>query len=540
MADETELPDFGDIQAVRKWFEGQPKETAVVMAVRAALRAAPLLEQSFGGKRTTEETGADIILPLMRGMALPWAAAKIPARGKEFRAAATTTSLASGAANAATAAIATIAAYSATAAYFTAATGTAVDATAASATAAYAADANAAIAIATKATAYAGAVTYSTAREAEYSLRGTSAADVAGLPLWPDSPPWEVMEDWARLKTELMRLGQGWEVWTDWYEARLYGVPINEELETARVLIAEEIWEQGPEVVNAEIQRLIDLHEPKQRIPPPPSPEQLAEMASPQAVASADGRVDAVQNVKFDEPTPSEDLSSLPQRQIRICELLLSDLPGNAPVYFSTSLGIYRDELVAHGVRPTLGILVDQAEILLSAADASDLEGDWLPSGLNVAIGIFRNNHELLRKHFPLDVEREQSYAATQLDEEAASGDALRDPFAEAAEAVQQAHIAGLVTDAFLSAIRTRSESANILSTEPPKPPDLRADPNDRQLDGGQHPSGKKRIILGTIGLLVGAVHLLGSSASISAHPHAQTLLDALSRVIEQLKAFIH
>lgn len=59
------------------------------------------------------------------------------------------------------------------------------------------------------------------------------------------------------------RAGQHWEVWTDWYDARLAGDaarPPIEALEVARLKIADEIWRQGPAAVNAEIQRLIDGH----------------------------------------------------------------------------------------------------------------------------------------------------------------------------------------------------------------------------------------------------------------------------------------
>jgi hypothetical protein len=77
------------------------------------------------------------------------------------------------------------------------------------------------------------------------------------------------------LKSALLAADEGWEVWTDWYEARLAGDaahPPNEALEVARVTIPDEIWRQGPAAVNAEIKRLIDLHTPKS-VPPTPATE---------------------------------------------------------------------------------------------------------------------------------------------------------------------------------------------------------------------------------------------------------------------------
>jgi hypothetical protein len=67
------------------------------------------------------------------------------------------------------------------------------------------------------------------------------------------------------LKAAVLAANQSWEVWTDWYEARLAGDaadPPNEALEVARATIPDEIWKQGPAVVNAEIKRLIDKFVP--------------------------------------------------------------------------------------------------------------------------------------------------------------------------------------------------------------------------------------------------------------------------------------
>ena len=78
-------------------------------------------------------------------------------------------------------------------------------------------------------------------------------------------PDW-VVAAWPELKLALLSANEGWEVWTDWYGARLAGDarnPPNDELEIARATIPDEIWRQGPAAVNAEIKRLFDLHTPK-------------------------------------------------------------------------------------------------------------------------------------------------------------------------------------------------------------------------------------------------------------------------------------
>ena len=56
---------------------------------------------------------------------------------------------------------------------------------------------------------------------------------------------------------ELLRSNSDWEVWTTGgLEDRINGGPVNSALEIALVKIAEEIWQQGPRAVNAEIDRL--------------------------------------------------------------------------------------------------------------------------------------------------------------------------------------------------------------------------------------------------------------------------------------------
>jgi hypothetical protein len=50
------------------------------------------------------------------------------------------------------------------------------------------------------------------------------------------------------------------EVWTTWYEARLIGGAEINTIDIECVMIADEIWQQGPRAVNAEIARLIGEH----------------------------------------------------------------------------------------------------------------------------------------------------------------------------------------------------------------------------------------------------------------------------------------
>ncbi len=89
-------------------------------------------------------------------------------------------------------------------------------------------------------------------------------------PLWLEDAPRWASEAWRDLKAYLAQFPEEhWEVWTDWYEARLEGRPIDWDLQRKRVMIPyeEKLWDQGPTVVNARIQQIIAEHSS------PPEPE---------------------------------------------------------------------------------------------------------------------------------------------------------------------------------------------------------------------------------------------------------------------------
>jgi hypothetical protein len=61
--------------------------------------------------------------------------------------------------------------------------------------------------------------------------------------LWSHGTPHWAADHWQILRAALLDAGEDWDVWTDWYEARLAGDaahPPNEELEIARATIPDE------------------------------------------------------------------------------------------------------------------------------------------------------------------------------------------------------------------------------------------------------------------------------------------------------------
>ncbi|MCW1843583.1 hypothetical protein [Prosthecomicrobium hirschii] len=251
------MVEFKNREAVEAWLANRPQGVAVVLAARAALRVLPALALSTNTNRNIRD---DAFL-ILRASVVSWLAAKFSTYDTELlRAAAYAASNAAMAAADDAATAATVSNASKDAAAFAAA--------------AFAADtfaAGASVAPTSAATAYTAASIFGTAQEvAAFAADGTaidggaSPAALAGLPLWPqDTPKW-VTKAWADLKRRLLDAGDDWDVWTDWYEARLAGKrPWRRSLEIARATLPDELWEQGPKAVNAEIKRLITAEKAK-------------------------------------------------------------------------------------------------------------------------------------------------------------------------------------------------------------------------------------------------------------------------------------
>ena len=295
------MVDFSNYQEVNDWLElieppERRREAAVTLAARVALRIAPLVGAELGRKESRDaQTAAlsELVLPCLRATALPWVAARYPAHANDLRAVAEAASTNSAAVDAAAAAAtrraidaaaAATARAAAEAAFSTAAItaapgdiddpGTArvaaIAALQAAATAAVFATADAAVlatrvdavgvatiattvvrgaAVVVKAAALSGAIgraasddsVAAVADDAALIISGRSGTELAGLPLWQKGQPVWAREVWQSLKPALLAAAEGWDVWIEWYEARLAGVdrdPPNEALEVARAMIS--------------------------------------------------------------------------------------------------------------------------------------------------------------------------------------------------------------------------------------------------------------------------------------------------------------
>jgi hypothetical protein len=68
------------------------------------------------------------------------------------------------------------------------------------------------------------------------------------------------------MKAMLHAAKQDWQVWTIWYDDRLDGRVRDKTRELAYVRIQEALWDQGPAVVNAEIERRIEMSSDEDRL----------------------------------------------------------------------------------------------------------------------------------------------------------------------------------------------------------------------------------------------------------------------------------
>ena len=83
------MVDFAKQNDVKRWLNGKPREVAVIIAARAALRVVPLLVDSLGGRAgERSQRRKDLVLQVFRAVAAAWVAGQYPTRGVDPRPAA--------------------------------------------------------------------------------------------------------------------------------------------------------------------------------------------------------------------------------------------------------------------------------------------------------------------------------------------------------------------------------------------------------------------------------------------------------------------
>ncbi len=246
---------------VLNWLNSQPREVNIVIASRTAMRVFPIIGRVFHRReKEPSELRTTVVLPIFRVIAISWIAAKYPTHNMALRKNATAASDATDAAVTAAASDAAIfAADAATTAVFANEDATAV----------FAASAAAATTATTGVFAADAAIYKALSTDADIIDKGGSVSELIDSPLWSEQVPQWFEENWQQLQSQLSSTDatdENWQVWTNWFNARITGTPAIEKLELARATIDNDIWKQGPKVVNAHIQALIDEFEKKSEI----------------------------------------------------------------------------------------------------------------------------------------------------------------------------------------------------------------------------------------------------------------------------------
>lgn len=229
--------------------------------------------------------------------------------------------------------------------------------------------------------------------------------EIAYLPIWLGvSPELIISTSWENLRDALISAeDEDWGVWTDWYEAQLRGDPVDIDLERAKALIPNEIWEQGPKVANAEIRRLINEHEAKKR-------SKAEEQVSPHPAIDTSGKLHAIPTPGIDLPDDSPDLPDLLRRQRAVLGTILDGIATMHGNDFRTSPGAlnrYNEEIASHGLRLSIGYLDDMRAIARSEYLSLYREKFFdTEAGLRRALLNFFALHKEIQTHYPLDAER--------------------------------------------------------------------------------------------------------------------------------------
>lgn len=246
------MVEFTGRADVRRWLQTHRHEVSVVMATRAALRMVPLVGSISGGtprrrRHSLRESG--LAMATLRAVAIAWSAADRPAllRNRQFRtAAAEAAASAKDWADSATPGDAADAAYCAAAAARAAAAGTREDA------------------IEAAADAYVSAMEPGLGNWRPFADDALFVEDspsrLVACDLWHNKTPRWAIRSWTGLRRGMPTLGQGWEIWVEWYDHCVLNVATRSGPALDRILykLPDKFWQQQAVIINAHIRALAD------------------------------------------------------------------------------------------------------------------------------------------------------------------------------------------------------------------------------------------------------------------------------------------
>lgn len=397
------------------WLLTQPREVSAVFAVRAALRVLPLV-WTARDEVSKDDFIEGVVLPVFRATAGAWVAASYPGRlltllkatGAAAVASASTPRIAAPFILTAATSAAT-AANSATRANAAASTIRAADAAARAVYAVFGEGFSLGFNLKLSSLTAGGAEPVTAAYWSAVSVDATSveegagASDIGRMPLWPQHllGPDSLMSLWNEMEAALRSAPQDWRVWTTWYRDRLSGYVGEEERELAYVRIDNELWNQGPAIVNAEIKRRIKALPAS---PPLPAPIENVPLAISFGWSSK-GTITVVSGALNWPAFPYSGGEKDHEHRLEACRVLATEIVQslhrgrwNARPDYEETLEHYVARLP---VKPREGnfLLADAEARIIRSMFASDL--DMLSVGLAAKLKTFLEQHIGLRAYYP-------------------------------------------------------------------------------------------------------------------------------------------
>jgi len=390
--------------------------------------------------------------------------------------------------------------------------------------------------------------------------------DLASQNLWPDKTPSSWSRLWSNEKSSLLKEEPTFAVWTDWFDRRIVGkraafdIPSdigrkedNSLIERIASAPDESFWDQNVAQINSQLTEW--LEDARKRATknlidgPMPEPASRSEkiarirtIASPEFIENK-GKADAAPHSRYDIPKFGGNLADLPTTLQSLARTLGASLPTQASPLVQSGLSEYELELKLRGPRPILGLLKGQidgiaSEIFTKAslAQSDDPshwafidESEWGPGASQMFRTLFSYHNDLM-EHFPLDEQREAVLRETEIEEGAATGKALTEPFETLAELVRDLHAQGMATDNILRVVEALAEHTRHVADLPTPPPGL---PDD-------YISPQKRATLNNTGLLYEFYAFLGTSASLASWVQAnQPLMQQLNDATFEISKLI-
>lgn len=246
------MAEFRSRDDLERWLLHKPPEFARLIAVQAALVVTPLL---LLGRTTGDKPYGHMTLAALRAGSLTWSTDNGYARHKSVAAWDEVSRFASS-----TSAAFASAAYAAAATY-TARAAAADTAGGIGTYSAYAADAYSTYAAVSRPSAFASdpvAVWKYLSAVASRLEKGETADAILKSPF--DGP---YKDEWRAGAAALLGEDPNWRFWTDWYEDRLAGRPLNPAFEQALLSLTESEWDCPVAEVNAQLMALQDAAEQK-------------------------------------------------------------------------------------------------------------------------------------------------------------------------------------------------------------------------------------------------------------------------------------